>query len=177
MKLSNTVVRRVVTGHNDAGRSVVLVDDITAPVEESTVNSTPIWSTASQPPKAHSVEEAEMIPGRMEPPGSNFLLLFVPPDDPNASMAEMERQWANRFDAIGEGHIRTDTSKHPRMHKTRTIDYLVVLSGEVTLLLDEGEVVLKPFDTIVQQATNHGWVNRTKEPAVMAVIMTGQERG
>ena len=175
MKLSNTVVRRVVTGHNAAGKSIVLVDDMTEPVETSTVNSTRMWTTNSHPPKTHGVEEAMAFADRMEPLGSNFLLLFVPPDDPNLSIEEMESQWAARFDAIGEGHIRVDTSKHPRMHKTRTIDYLVVLSGEVTLLLDEEEVVLKPFDTIVQQATNHGWVNRTKEPAVMAVIMTGQD--
>ena len=175
MKLSNTVVRRVVTGHNAAGKSIVLVDDTTEPVEESTVNSTGMWSTNSHPPRVHSVEEAAAIPGKMEPPGSNFLLLFVPPDDPDASMEEMEEKWAEKFGAIGEGHIRIDTSKHPRMHMTRTIDYLVVLSGEVTLLLDEEEVVLKQFDTIVQQATNHGWVNRTKEPAVLAVIMIGQD--
>ena len=176
MKLNNTVVRRVVTGHNEAGKSVVLVDDTTEPVDESTVNSTRIWSTDSQPPKTHTVAEVAAISDfSMEPPGSNFLLLFVPPDDPDASMEEMERQWAERFANIGAAHIRVDTSKHPRMHLTRTIDYLVVLSGEVTLLLDEEEVVLKPFDTIVQQATNHGWINRTKEPAVMAVIMTGQD--
>ena len=177
MKLDNTVVRRVVTGHNDAGRSIVLVDDMTEPVEDSTVNSTRMWTTNSHPPEVHSVEEAAGFADRMEPTGSNFLLLFVPPDDSGASMDEMERQWAERFDAIGEGHIRVDTSKHPRMHRTRTIDYLIVLSGEVTLLLDEEEVVLKPFDTIVQQATNHGWVNRTSEPAVMAVIMTGRDLG
>jgi uncharacterized cupin superfamily protein len=45
----------------------------------------------------------------------------------------------------------TDTSRHPGMHKTRTIDYVVLLSGEVTMLLDKGEVELKPFDVVVQR--------------------------
>ena len=57
------------------------------------------------------------------------------------------------------------------MHTTRTVDYIVVLSGRVTLLLDKGEVELKPFDVVVQRGTNHGWVNRGSEPAVMAAIL------
>ena len=57
------------------------------------------------------------------------------------------------------------------MHTTRTVDYIVVLSGRVTLLLDKGEVELKPFDVVVQRGTNHGWVNRGTEPAVMAAIL------
>jgi len=57
------------------------------------------------------------------------------------------------------------------MHTTRTVDYIVVLSGRVTLLLDKGEVELKPFDVVVQRGTNHGWVNRGDEPAVMAAIL------
>ncbi len=57
------------------------------------------------------------------------------------------------------------------MHTTRTVDYIIVLSGRVTLLLDKGEVELKPFDVVVQRGTNHGWVNRGTEPAVMAAIL------
>jgi quercetin dioxygenase-like cupin family protein len=57
------------------------------------------------------------------------------------------------------------------MHTTRTVDYIVVLSGRVTLLLDKGEVELKPCDVVVQRGSNHGWVNRGTEPAVMAAIL------
>jgi quercetin dioxygenase-like cupin family protein len=57
------------------------------------------------------------------------------------------------------------------MHTTRTVDYIIVLSGRVTLLLDKGEVELRPFDVVVQRGTNHGWVNRGTEPAVMAAIL------
>jgi mannose-6-phosphate isomerase-like protein (cupin superfamily) len=62
------------------------------------------------------------------------------------------------------------TSRHPGMHKTRTIDYVVLLSGEVTLLLDKGEVDLKPFDVVVQCGTSHAWVNNGKEPALIAAV-------
>ena len=59
------------------------------------------------------------------------------------------------------------------MHTTRTIDYVVLLSGEVTLLLDKGEVDLKPFDVVVQRGTSHAWVNKNKgkEPALIAAVL------
>ena len=57
------------------------------------------------------------------------------------------------------------------MHKTRTIDYVVLLSGEVTMLLDKGEVDLKPFDVVVQRGTSHAWVNKGKEPALLAAVL------
>jgi hypothetical protein len=63
------------------------------------------------------------------------------------------------------------TSRHPGMHKTRTIDYVVLLSGEVTLLLDKGEVDLKPFDVVVQRGTSHAWVTKVKEPALIAAAL------
>jgi uncharacterized cupin superfamily protein len=68
-------------------------------------------------------------------------------------------------------HCCSDASRHPGMHKTRTIDYVVLLSGEVTLLLDKGEVDLKPFDVVVQRGTSHAWVNKGKEPALIAAVL------
>ena len=73
-------------------------------------------------------------------------------------------------------HCRPDTSRHPAMHKTRTIDYVVLLAGEVTLLLDQGEVDLKPFDVVVQRGTNHAWVNKGKEPALIAAVLIDAKR-
>jgi mannose-6-phosphate isomerase-like protein (cupin superfamily) len=87
------------------------------------------------------------------------------------SPAELEAQSAARFAAMGASHCRVDTSRHPSMHITRTVDYIVVLSGRVTLLLDKGEVDLKPFDVVVQRGTNHGWVNRGTEPALFAAVL------
>jgi quercetin dioxygenase-like cupin family protein len=68
-------------------------------------------------------------------------------------------------------HCRPDTKRHPGMHKIRTIDYVIILSGEVTLLLDKGEVDLKPFDVVVQRGTNHAWVNKGKEPVLIAAVL------
>jgi uncharacterized cupin superfamily protein len=66
--------------------------------------------------------------------------------------------------------------RHPMMHRTRSLDYAVVMSGEIDMLLDEGEVHLKAGDVVVQQATNHAWVNRGREPCRIAfILMDSQE--
>ena len=78
---------------------------------------------------------------------------------------------ADAFEKIGAGHHRVDTTKHPAMHKTDTIDYIILLKGDVTLILDEEEVDLKPFDVVVQRGTNHAWVNNGKEPALLIAVL------
>ena len=57
------------------------------------------------------------------------------------------------------------------MHKTETIDYIILLKGDVTLILDEEEVNLKPFDVVVQRGTNHAWVNNGTEPALLIAVL------
>ncbi len=60
------------------------------------------------------------------------------------------------------------------MHKTPTIDYIVLLSGEISLVLDEGEPIkLKPFDAVVQRAVGHSWLNTGHEPALLVAVMVG----
>ena len=66
---------------------------------------------------------------------------------------------------------RVDTTRHPAMHKTKTIDYIILLDGDVTLLLDEDEVRLKPFNVVVQRGTNHAWVNNGDEPALLIAVL------
>ena len=72
---------------------------------------------------------------------------------------------------MGAAHERVDTSRHPAMHKTKTIDYIILLKGDVTLLLDEDEVRLKPFNVVVQRGTNHAWVNNDNEPALLIAVL------
>ena len=62
------------------------------------------------------------------------------------------------------------------MHMTSSVDYIVLLQGEATLLLDDGEVDLKPFDVVVQRGTNHAWINKTNEPALLVGILVDAEK-
>jgi quercetin dioxygenase-like cupin family protein len=87
----------------------------------------------------------------------------------------MQEIAADAFEKIGASHHRIDTSKHPAMHKTETIDYIILLKGDVTLILDEEEVDLKPFDVVVQRGTNHAWTNNGNEPALLIAILVDSE--
>ena len=91
------------------------------------------------------------------------------------SADEVERIMAGLFARLGAMHTRVDTSRGPGMHRTRTLDYIVLLKGQITLLLDEGDVDLEPFDVVVQRGTNHGWVNKGTTPALLAVVMIDAE--
>ena len=88
---------------------------------------------------------------RLEPPadGSVFRFFQLAPEDETLSARELEERTAAMFAAMGGAHCRVDTKRHPSMHTTRTVDYVILLSGRVTLLLDKGEVELKPFDVVV----------------------------
>jgi len=71
--------------------------------------------------------------------------------------------------------LSTDISRDPRMHKTKTIDYIVLLEGEISLLLDEGEMDLKPFDVVIQRGTNHAWINKSSKPALLVAVLIDAE--
>ncbi len=76
------------------------------------------------------------------------------------------------FDAAREGYVRDlDNPRHPGFHKTASLDYAIVLSGEIYALLDEGEVLLRAGDVLIQRGTNHAWSNRTGEPARVAFVL------
>ena len=64
-----------------------------------------------------------------------------------------------------------DTSRNAAMHETDTIDYIILLKGDVSLILDEEEVKLKPYDVVVQRRTNHAWVNHGTEPALLIAVL------
>ena len=90
-------------------------------------------------------------------------------------MDVMQDMAAEAFKKIGASHHRVDTAKHPAMHKTDTIDYIILLKGDVTLILDQEEVDIKPHDVVVQRGTNHAWVNNGNEPALLIAILIDSE--
>jgi mannose-6-phosphate isomerase-like protein (cupin superfamily) len=158
--------RRVVTGHDTDGKSMVIIDGPPTP-------SGAFWFTETAPVDNEIVGDAAQLVRKLEPPlgGTIFRYAVIPPEDPGIPAEERERTTARLFAQMDATHCRTDTTRHPGMHKTRTVDYVVLLSGEVTMLLDKGEVNLKPFDVVVQRGTNHAWVNKGKEPAILAAVL------
>jgi quercetin dioxygenase-like cupin family protein len=158
--------RRIVTGHNAEGKSIIVSDGPPAPIAE-------FWATDGSPADNSNPADAALRPRKLEPSpnGSKVRFFMVEPEDPSISAAQREEMAARRFEAMGASHCRVDTSRHPAMHKTSTVDYIVLLSGQVTLLLDKAEVDLQPFDVVIQRGTNHAWVNKGTEPALLLAVL------
>lgn len=68
-------------------------------------------------------------------------------------------------------HVQPDTQRNPGMHKNATTDYIILLQGAITLVLDDDEVDMKPFDVVIQRGTNHSWVNRGEVDALLMAVL------
>lgn len=161
------MLRRIVTGHNEQGRSKVLFDG--PPPQIILDQVAELWFTEQTPADNSDNQDVAIRPSRMLPPagGSIFRYIVVPPEQDHAAGSAEFQKTLERLDAVDTS---VDTSRHPGMHRTPTIDYLVLLQGRVTMLLDESEVDLEPFDLVIQRGTNHAWVNRGKEPALILAV-------
>ena len=166
-------MRRIITGNNEDGKSVVVADK--PPLEMGTLFE--MWVTDRSPCSYGTDDEVAQREVKLEPPENGTMLRFfrVDPGDPALSRDEMEQLVAPLFAAIGGEHCRPDTTRHPLMHTTRTVDYIILLEGEVTLLLDDDEVNLKPFAVVIQRGTNHAWINKSSEPALLAAVLIDAE--
>ena len=159
-------VRRIVTGHRD-GRAVVLFDSA-APNQKlrqaSGVVSTLLWVIDETPADVSgSTDRASREIGVPPPPrGSIFRVVDFPPESGTRSREAVLKEM---------GVADHGGARHPGMHRTRSVDYAVVLEGEIDMLLDAAEVHLKAGDVLVQQGTNHAWVNRGTAPCRIAFVL------
>jgi quercetin dioxygenase-like cupin family protein len=170
-------MRRVVTGHDAEGRSVVLFDDrpASAVLEKAGgLRLTEIWETKSMPADISGSADAARRERRIEPDphGSVFRVLEYPPDSERLKSLDPEAH----FRSMGAQAANEKTRRHPGMHRTKTIDYAVILSGEICAVLDDGEVLLKAGDVLVQRGTSHAWSNRTDKPCVIAFVLIDAAR-
>ena len=147
--MSASAPRRVVTGHDKAGKSVVLSDGL--------------------PPQHHSMHGPEV--------GADFFEIWNC-TQPVPRLSALEPEPNERAFSImpASGHLLRIIEIYPPgqggkrtvMHRTSTIDYVVVIKGEIVLVLDDSEVTLRQGDVVVQRGTDHAWENRASEPARMA---------
>ena len=171
-------MRRIITGQNQAGKSVITIDGPPArSIGEDVGGLFEIWNTDGMPiDVTDNLDRAdsEII---LSPPanGTKFRYFQINPTPDGVPWDVLQDLAAEAFNRIGAAHHRIDTSKHPAMHKTETIDYIILLKGDVSLLLDEEEVRLEPFDTVVQRGTNHAWVNHGEEPALLIAVLIDSE--
>src|SRR5687768_13969977 len=153
-------VRRIVTGHRADGRSSVLMDSAAPNVKQRRAGnaSTLLWVTDEAPASVSGDTDAAAREIGVPPPerGSIFRIAEFPP----GSGEELRDHEALLRDfGIGADVARGHPPRHPAIHRTRTIDYVVVLEGEIDLLLDDRDVRLKAGDVVVQQGTNDARIN------------------
>ena len=167
-------MRRIITGHNAEGKSVITIDGPPArSLSENEGGLYELWNTDGN--EINTLDDIDRADSEvlLSPPvgGTKFRYFQINPTPEGVPADLIESATAAAFEKMGAAHHRVDTTRHPAMHKTKTIDYIILLRGDVTLLLDEEEVDLKPFDVVVQRGTNHAWVNNGSETALFIAVL------
>jgi mannose-6-phosphate isomerase-like protein (cupin superfamily) len=176
-------VRRVVTGHDKDGKAIVISDGPAPFVHVNPIDpewySTDIWRTGETPARIVAAVAESTLGPRRQMPGKRGTVLRInhfPPE--SEAVRQMTPQDSLRaFAALGNEKAATfgRGGRHPLMHRTETIDYALVLSGEITMVMYEQDVVLKTGDVLVQCGTNHAWANRSNAPCVVAFVLIDGE--
>lgn len=185
--MSFSPIRRIVTGHDSAGRAIIQEDGVPPRVQRIGGAHGPlfyeVWNTRQMPAR---IDRASGEPAEesisLAPPknGTRIRVLDIPPDDESLETLTPEQAKAH-FAEVGaheaSSHGGTG-SRHAFMHKTETVDYGIMLEGELTLIMDEGETVIGPGDIVIQRGTNHGWANRSGKPCrICFVLIDGAYEG
>jgi hypothetical protein len=171
-----TSIRRIVTAQDADGRSYALFDADAPNVWEiphrKGVFVTQLWETRSMPVNNDGDADAGAGPIVLEPPPQGSTVRFVEFPPESQYLAGMDPAKAREgFSAMGAGHAAAGAgAAHPLMHATRTIDYEICLSGEIYLILDKSEHLMRPGDIAIQRGTRHAWANRSAAPCLMAFI-------
>jgi mannose-6-phosphate isomerase-like protein (cupin superfamily) len=170
-----TRVRRVVTGHLADGRSSVLIDGAAPNVKARHAGnaSTLLWVTDTSPAQPSAADNAARDIAVPPPPrGTIFRIAEFPP---GVGGEVSDHAAVLRDFGIGPDVRPGHPPRHPAIHRTRSVDYVVVLEGEIDLLLDDRDVRLKAGDVVVQQATNHAWINRGMATCRLAMVFIDAE--
>jgi mannose-6-phosphate isomerase-like protein (cupin superfamily) len=182
-----TNIRRIVTGHSSNGKSIILSNG--EPPRVVTFNNLPgaalieVWATDNIPNISvipdidPTIAMTSFVP---EPLGSRFRVVRFPPNSElstgpqKPSDAEVFRkEFLEKAPGLAEAHEQDGSG----MHKTNSVDYDIVISGEIWLELDDcSEVLLKPGDCVIQNGTRHAWRNRGNEACIMACVLMGATR-
>jgi len=173
-------VRRVVTGHDSSGRAIVLQDGtprhIIRPAAQPGLAFHELWNTDACPSRLGFTEPDPTDRHRDTAPprnGTIIRIVDIPPegaDGPDCDKAQVKAG----FDAVGLGEnaAHTIAGRHPLMHRMESVDYGYVISGQITLLLDEEEVDLSSGVVIIQRGTIHAWANRSDNVCRMLFVLT-----
>jgi hypothetical protein len=169
-------IRRVVTGHDSKGRSVFLMDGPAPHIYQRAPQSsavTELWITDAAPAKISGSADDSLQPFRLNPRpnGTSFRVVQYAPGQMRQAAQEKEISLGDDGSGLVKAISEGQTARAPGFHKTNSVDYCIILRGEIWALMDEGEKLLKQGDILIQRGTNHAWVNRTSEPCYVAFVL------
>ena len=169
-------MRRVITGDNASGKSVVILDGGPSSTfgDPNLGGLFEIWEdAASGPLDTRDTKDLGAAKPILGPRKGNvqvrwFVVSPPPPGVPREALNKIARE---RFAEMGGAHHIKDQARHPAMHTTETIDVICLLQGDVTLILDDGETRLKPGQVVIQRGTNHAWQAHGSPALLLAVLI------
>ena len=177
-------VRRVVTGHDTSGKAIVISDGVAPVVKTNALRpghrSTEIWRTSAMPvPIARDEPDPTPTGPRTIHPVPNGTVIRIAEIAPETEAVRNLTPEQARAIFAASGNETASThgrgGRHPMMHRTETVDYAVILEGELTLVLDDEDVQLKTGDVVIQRGTNHAWSNRSgKICRILYVLIDGR---
>jgi len=176
-------VRRVVTGHDKNGKAIVIEDGLAPSVRSNPLRpghiSIDLWRTSTAPvPLAGAEPDPTAGPRKIHPDPRGTVLRISEVAPESEAIRNLTPEKARElFKAMGNESASTfgRGGSHPLMHRTETVDYAVVLDGEIYMMLDDSEVKLTTGDVVIQRGTNHAWSNRSgKSVRMLYVLIDGE---
>lgn len=169
-------IHRIVTGHDADGKAIIASNGpLSAVVELQAIPGMifhEVWETRTTPAPVDNCADPTTGPMMHEAPkhGTRIRFVDLPPD--TNYLADAGTRMKALFEEVNnvEGLTTKSNSPHPMMHRTESIDYGIVIEGELTLVLDDSEVPLKPGSVVIQRGTNHAWANRSDKPCRMLFV-------
>jgi quercetin dioxygenase-like cupin family protein len=158
-------VRRIVTGHDASGRAVIIEDGLAPSVrtvpERPGYRVTNLWSTHGSPAPINDTDRVAELKG-IAPPAKGTVVRIIDYPPESKDPAERERAQNASFNSLYRDATHAPKpGEHPGMHKTETVDYAIVMQGELVAILEGEETVMRAGDVLIQRGTNHAWANRS----------------
>lgn len=168
-------IRRLVTGHDAKGKSIFLMDGEATSVlvmeKMGQLTVTDLWETTDAPADNRGTKDNADRAVHLEPAarGSIFRIVEFPPD----AVWKTGADGAAAFAELQASHVADSGSSDPGMHKTASVDYALVLDGEIWAVMDTEERLMKAGDVLIQRGTNHAWANRTDKNCRVMFVLCG----
>lgn len=173
-------VRRIVTGVNAGGRSCIVADGVSpalqAMPQRAGFRNNNLWRTLASPAPLQAADSVLEHTGVLPPPqGTVIRVIDIPPESLDST--ERRRQTAAVFaEMFPDAHHDASHMRHPGMHMTDTVDYAILLQGELVAILEDDETLMRAGDILIQRGTNHAWANRSKAIARIVFVLIDAAR-